>query len=279
MGHPDIEDHISLWQLILPIRQAFQQYVNVRPCRPIEGVPSLVAAGSNVVDWVILRENTEGEYAGQGGRTHVGTPHEVATEVAVFTRVGVERFLRYAFSVAAQRPRKRLTLVTKSNAQRFGLVLWDEVAAAVAKDFPAVHWDKMLVDAMTVRMACKPHTLDTIVATNLHGDILSDLAAGLCGSIGLAPSSSLNPSRERPSLFEPVHGAAFDIMGQDVANPVAALWSACEMLKWLGEDDAAARLDAAIHESIRRGITTADLGGTCKTSEVTEEICSLLSDA
>jgi isocitrate/isopropylmalate dehydrogenase len=171
VGDPDVPDHISLWELILPMRQRFQQYVNVRPSSVLPGIaPHATAAAVAGLNWVFVRENTEGEYSGQGGRTHVGSTLEVATDVAVFTRGGVERCMRYAFEVARSRERKLLTVVTKSNAQRYGLVLWDEVAASVAMDFPDVKWDKMLVDAMTVRMVQKPHSLDTIVATNLHGE-------------------------------------------------------------------------------------------------------------
>ncbi|KAG7529373.1 hypothetical protein FFLO_05725 [Filobasidium floriforme] len=278
VGDPDVPDHISLWELILPMRQKFQQFVNVRPCTIYEGMqaPTLKAQSGEDLDWVILRENTEGEYAGQGGRTHVGTPMEVATEVAIFTRMGIERFMRFAFATAAKRPKKLLTIVTKSNAQRYGLTLWDEVAEIVSADYPEVKWDKMLVDAMTVRMIAKPRTLDTIVTTNLQGDILSDLAAGLCGSIGIAPSSSLDPTRTCPSLFEPVHGAAFDIMGKNLANPVAAMLSAVEMLKWLGEQEAAFTLERAVRKSLKEGQTTGDLGGKLSTSEVAEQICSYI---
>lgn len=191
-----------------------------------------------------MRENSEGEYAGQGGTTHDNTAHTVATEVAVFTRVGIERTMRFAFDVARQRPRKKLTMVTKSNAQRHGLVLWDKIFYEVAPDYPDVAIDKMLVDAMTVRMVCKPRSLDTIVTTNLHGDILSDLAAALAGSIGIAASSNLDPTRQFPSLFEPIHGSAPDIAGQGIANPIGTFWSAAEMLRWLGETAAADRLNA-----------------------------------
>ena len=295
VGDPHVPDHISLWELILPMRQSFQQYVNVRPSFTLEGIPARLA-GSPQFDWVIVRENTEGEYAGQGGRTHVGTELEVATEVGVFTRRGAERVLRYAFETARSRPKKFLTVVTKSNAQvtdpflslkwrlcadsqRYGLTLWDEVAELVSKDYPDVKWDKMLVDAMTVRMVTKPHTLDTIVTTNLHGDILSDLAAALSGSIGIACSGSLDPTRKSPSLFEPVHGAAFDIMGKDLANPIAAILSAAEMCRFLGETRAAEVIDAAAKKSIAQGKTTGDLGGKLKCSDVTKVVVDLINGA
>ena len=203
----------------------------------------------------------------------MGQPWEAATEVAIFTRVGVERIMRFAFETARSRPRRHLTVVTKSNAMRHGMVLWDEVAEAVAKDFPDVTWDKMLVDAMTLRMISKPDSLDTIVGTNLHMDILSDLAAGLAGSIGVAPSSNLDPTRKNPSLFEPVHGSAFDIMGKGVANPVATFWSAAEMLTWLGEKDASKKLMDCVEKVRAAGILTPDLGGSENTQGVVDAVC------
>lgn len=220
-----------------------------------------------------MRENSEGEYSGQGGRSHLGQVWETATEVAIFTRVGIERIMRFAFETAQSRPRKLLTVVTKSNSMRNGMVLWDETALRVSKDFPDVKWDKMLVDAMTVRMVNNPKSLDTIVGTNLHMDILSDLAAALAGSIGVAPSSNLDPTRKSPSLFEPVHGSAFDITGKGVANPVATFWSAAEMLTWLGEKDASKALMDAVEQVCRDGIVTPDLGGKASTKEVTEAVC------
>lgn len=223
---------------------------------------------------MLVRENSEGEYAGQGGRSHVGQPWEAATEVAIFTRHAIERIMRFAFETAQSRPRKLLTVVTKSNSMRNGLVLWDEIAASVAKDFPDVTWDKMLVDAMTVRMVGKPDSIDTIVGTNLHMDILSDLAAALAGSIGVAPSSNLDPSRENPSLFEPVHGSAFDITGKGIANPVATFWSAAEMLIWIGEKDAAAKLMSCVESVCSAGILTPDLGGTSNTQGVVDAVCA-----
>lgn len=225
---------------------------------------------------MIIRENSEGEYAGQGGRTHKNQPWETATEVAIFTRVGIERIMRFAFQTAQSRPRKTLTVVTKSNSMRNGMVLWDEVAAEVAKEFPDVKVDKMLVDAMTVRMVTHPKSLDTIVGTNLHMDIISDLAAALAGSIGVAPSSNLDPTRTNPSIFEPVHGSAFDITGKGVANPVATFWSAAEMLSWLGEKDAANILLQSVMRVCEAGILTKDLGGTSNTADVTKAVCQEL---
>src|SRR5215213_2339176 len=221
VGAPDVPDHVTLWGLRLAICQHFDQYANVRPTRILPGIQGpLRNVEAKDLDWVIVRENSEGEYAGQGGRSHRGLPEEVATEVSIFTRTGVTRIMRFAFEVARSRPRKLLTVVTKSNAQRHGMVMWDEIAAEVAADYPDVTWDKMLVDAMTMRMTLKPQSLDTIVATNLHADILSDLAAALAGSLGIAPTANLNPERKFPSMFEPIHGSAFDITGKGIANPV-----------------------------------------------------------
>ncbi|KAJ9632285.1 hypothetical protein H2203_000689 [Taxawa tesnikishii (nom. ined.)] len=230
------------------------------------------------LDWVIIRENSEGEYAGQGGRSHRGQPWEISTETSIFTRHGVERIMRFAFETARKRPKKLLTVVTKSNAQRNGMVLWDEVANVVAKEFEDVKVDKMLVDAMTVRMVTRPDSLDTIVATNLHADILSDLAAALAGSIGIAPTSNLDPTRENPSMFEPIHGSAFDIAGKGLANPVGTFWTASEMLAWLGEEGAALQLMQAVEAVCERGVVTRDLGGKAGTKEVTEALCEEIKE-
>lgn len=273
VGAPNVPDHVTLWGLRLPICQGLDQYANVRPTRILPGVTTpLKDVGPGDLDWVIVRENSEGEYAGQGGRTHRGQPEEVATEVAIFTRTGIARIMRYAFALAASRPRKRLTVVTKSNAQRFGLVLWDEVAAEVAAEFPDVTWDKVLVDAMTLRMVRDPRSLDTIVATNLHADILSDLAGALAGSLGMAPTANIDPERRNPSMFEPIHGSAFDIAGQGIANPVASFWCAAQMLEHLGEDAAAARMMRAVERVCAAGILTPDVGGTATTAEVTAAV-------
>ncbi|KAL0570469.1 hypothetical protein V5O48_011496 [Marasmius crinis-equi] len=275
VGAPDVPDHISLWGLRLGICQSLHQYANLRPTRVLRGTQSpLRKCKPGDLDWLIIRENSEGEYAGQGGRSHRGTPHEVATEVSIFTRTAVERLMRFAFQTAKSRPRKLLTVVTKSNAQRHGMVLWDEVANDVGKEeeFKDVKVDKMLVDAMTVRMVLEPESLDTIVATNLHADILSDLAAALAGSIGIAPTSNLDPTRTNPSMFEPIHGSAFDITGKGLANPVGSFWTAAEMLTWLGEKDAGDKLLEAVENVCERGVVTRDLGGKYGTKEVTEAL-------
>ena len=273
VGAPDVPDHITLWGLRLPICQGFDQYANVRPTRILPGISApLRDRGPGDLDWVIVRENSEGEYAGHGGRAHRGLPEEVATETAIFTRVGVTRIMRYAFSLAKSRPRRLLTVVTKSNAQRHGMVMWDEIAAEVAQEFPDVSWDKMLVDAMTVRMTLDPGSLDTIVATNLHADILSDLAGALAGSLGVAPTANIDPERRFPSMFEPIHGSAFDITGKGIANPVATFWTACQMLEHLGETAPAGRLMKAVEEVCAAGIMTPDVGGKATTREVTEAV-------
>jgi tartrate dehydrogenase/decarboxylase/D-malate dehydrogenase len=271
VGAPHVPDHISLWGLRLPICQGFDQYANVRPSRVLPGVTSPLANAQDI-DWVIIRENSEGEYSGSGGRVHQGLPEEVATETSVFTRVGVERIHRFAFELARKRPRKLLTLVTKSNAQRHGMVLWDEIFYEVAKKYQDVKTDRILVDAMTTRMVLKPASLDTIVASNLHADILSDLAAALSGSLGIAPTANLNPERKFPSMFEPIHGSAFDITGKGVANPIATFWTACMMLEHLGEPKAAARLMKAIERTTEEQVFTPDLGGVHDTRAVTRAV-------
>jgi tartrate dehydrogenase/decarboxylase / D-malate dehydrogenase len=277
VGAPDVPDHVTLWGLRLAICQGFDQYVNLRPTRILQGLSSpLRDCKPHDLDWMIVRENTEGEYAGQGGRAHRGFPDEVATETSIFTRRGVARIMRFAFRLAQERPRKLLTVVTKSNAQRHGMVLWDEIAAEVSKEFPDVTWDKMLVDAMTTRMVGKPASIDTVVATNLHADILSDLAAALAGSLGIAPTANLDPERRFPSMFEPIHGAAFDITGRGIANPIGAFWTAALMLQHLGEQDAATLLMRSIERVTSSGLHSPDLGGNATTREVTSAVCSAI---
>ncbi|MBN8410651.1 tartrate dehydrogenase [Halomonas denitrificans] len=273
VGSEDVPDHVSLWELRLAICQGFDQYANVRPARVLPGVKSRLQ-GADKIDWVIVRENSEGEYSGNGGRVHQGLPDEIGTELSIFSRKGIERIHRFAFELAQSRPRKKLTLVTKSNAQRHGMVLWDQLFFEVAKDFPEVEIDRELVDAVTTRMVLKPETLDVVVATNLHADILSDLAAALSGSLGIAPTANLNPERNFPSMFEPIHGSAFDIAGQGIANPVGSFWTAAMMLEHLGETTAAERLMAAIERLTASGMQTRDLGGDATTRDVTAAICA-----
>lgn len=274
-GDPDIPDHITLWGLRLKICQGFDQYANVRPTRILPGIDApLKRCAPQDLDWVIVRENSEGEYAGVGGRAHQGHPIEVATDVSMMTRVGVERIMRYAFKLAQSRPRKLLTVITKSNAQRHAMVMWDEIALQIAKEFHDVKWDKELVDAATARMVNRPATLDTLVATNLHADILSDLAAALAGSLGIAPTGNIDPERRYPSMFEPIHGSAFDIMGKGLANPVGTFWSCVMLLEHLGENAAAQRLMQAVEAvTANPALHTGDLGGTATTAQVTQAVC------
>ena len=280
-GHPEIPDHITLWGLRLAICQPFDQYANVRPTRVLPGITSpLRSVKDKELDWVIVRENSEGEYAGVGGRVHQGSALEAATDIAMFTRAGVERIMRFAFRLAQSRPRKLLTVVTKSNAQRHAMVMWDEIATEIASEFKDVTWDKMLVDAMTMRMVMRPQTIDTVVATNLHADILSDLAAALAGSLGIAPTANLNPERKFPSMFEPIHGSAFDIMGKGIANPIGTFWSAVMMLEHLGEKPAGDRLMRAIERvTADKRFHTPDLGGKATTAEVTAAVIDAIHGA
>jgi len=278
-GDPHIPDHITLWGLRLKICQGLDQYANVRPTRILPGIDGpLKRCRTEDLDWVIVRENTEGEYSGVGGRVHQGHPIEVATDLSLMTRVGVERIQRFAFRLAQSRPRKLLTVITKSNAQRHAMVMWDEIAVQIAREFPDVTWDKELVDAATARMVNRPESLDTIVATNLHADILSDLAAALAGSLGIAPTANINPERLYPSMFEPIHGSAFDIMGKGLANPVGTFWSVVMLLEHLGETGAAERLMKAVeHVTANPLLHTRDLGGTATTAQVTEAVCAQLA--
>jgi tartrate dehydrogenase/decarboxylase/D-malate dehydrogenase len=277
-GDPDIPDHITLWGLRLKICQGFDQYANVRPTRILPGIDGpLKRCKQEDLNWVIVRENSEGEYSGVGGRVHQGHPIEAATDVSMMTRVGVERILRFAFKLAQSRPRKLLTVITKSNAQRHAMVMWDEIALEVSRDFPDVQWDKELVDAATARMVNRPATLDTIVATNLHADILSDLAAGVAGRLGIAPTGNIDPERRYPSMFEPIHGSAFDIMGKGLANPVGTFWSVVMLLEHLGEHDAAARVMRAVEAvTADPALHTRDLGGAATTAQVTDAVCAIL---
>jgi len=277
-GDPDIPDHVTLWGLRLKICQGLDQYANVRPTRILPGIESpLRRCAPGDLDWVIVRENSEGEYAGVGGRVHQGQPIEAATDVSMMTRAGVERIMRFAFGLARSRPRRKLTVVTKSNAQRHAMVMWDEIAVQVSEEFPDVSWDKELVDAATARMVNRPASLDTIVATNLHADILSDLAAALAGSLGIAPTGNIDPERRYPSMFEPIHGSAFDIMGKGLANPIGTFWSCVMLLEHLGEREAASRLMGAIEQvTADPALHTADLGGRATTDEVTNAVCERL---
>jgi len=273
-GFPTVPDHVSLWGLRLAICQGFDQYVCLRPARLLEGVPApLAGKRPGDVDIVVVRENTEGLYGGAGGRTHRGLPNETATQIQVFTRGGVERIIRYAFDLARRRPRRHLTSATKSNACQYTMVLWDEVFAATARDYPDVSVDVQLIDSLAARCVSRPESLDVIVACNLFGDILSDLTGALVGGLGMAPSANIDPERRYPSMFEPVHGSAPDIAGRGIANPIAAVWSAAMMLEFLGEAAAAALIMDAIKAVTAEGrVLTPDLGGRGRTSEVGDEL-------
>jgi tartrate dehydrogenase/decarboxylase/D-malate dehydrogenase len=273
VGSREVADHITLWGLRLKICQGFDQWANVRPVKFYEGLnrdPSL--------DWIVVRENSEGEYAGLGGRqlSARGPGNEVAIQTSLFTEKGCERVIRFAFELARTRPRKHLTSVTKSNAQQYAMVLWDEVFQRTSRDYPDVTTDSELVDAMAARFVLRPQTLDVVVASNLHGDILSDLGSALAGSLGLAASANLNPDRVHPSMFEPVHGSAPDIAGQGIANPLGAIGSGALLLDHLGRPDLGNRVRAAIAATIKDGIRTRDLGGSHATADVTLAVIARL---
>jgi tartrate dehydrogenase/decarboxylase / D-malate dehydrogenase len=275
VGRPDVPDHVSLWGLLIPIRRAFEQYVNLRPVRLWPGVPSpLRDVVPEQVDMVIVRENTEGEYSEIGGRLHHGTAAELAVQEAVFTRRGVDRVIEYACRLAGSRS-GRICSATKSNGIIHTMPFWDERYAAARERHPSLHADQVLIDALAAMVVLDPGRFDVIVASNLFGDILSDLAAAVAGSIGIAPSANLNPEREHPSMFEPVHGSAPDIAGRGIANPIGAIWSGAQMLEHLGETDAAAAVLRALEHSLAEGgPRTRDLGGTAGTGEVTAELVS-----
>jgi tartrate dehydrogenase/decarboxylase / D-malate dehydrogenase len=276
VGDPSVPDHVTLWGLLLPLRQGLDLWANVRPARLLEGIPSPLA-GSPAVDMLFVRENTEGEYSGVGGRTHAGLELEVALETSVFTRAGVRRVLEYAFARAEER-RGVVTSATKSNASRYGYVLWDEVAEEVATAHDRVRYERVLVDALAARMVRDPLSLDVVVASNLFGDILTDLAAVLQGGMGMAASASLAPGAGTPGIFEPVHGSAPDIAGRGIANPMGAIWSAALMLESLGEDEAAARLLGALEAVCRDGPRTGDVGGDASTAAVGDAVAQRVAD-
>jgi tartrate dehydrogenase/decarboxylase/D-malate dehydrogenase len=274
IGDPRVPDHIAVWDLLLPLRQRFEQYVNLRPMRLLPGLVSPLAnRGAKDIDMICVRENTEGEYSGIGGRLHVGTPFEVAEQTGIFTSNGIERILRYGFETAAKRPRKLLASATKSNALRHSMVLWDEIADRVRTEYPGVTYRKYHVDALAARMITAPDTVDVIVASNLFGDILTDLGAAISGSLGIAPGANINPDRTFPSMFEPIHGSAPDIMGKGIANPIGAIWAGALMLDHLGLHDAHDRIVKAIERVVAGGKDrTPDLGGTGTTKQLADAI-------
>jgi tartrate dehydrogenase/decarboxylase/D-malate dehydrogenase len=277
IGHPDIPDHITLNGLLLPIRRGFDQYANVRPAILYPGVASPLA-NPGTVDMVVVRENTEGEYAQVGGFLYDQQPEEVAIQTAVFTRRGIERVVRHAFELARKRNQKRrVTSITKSNAQGFGMVLWDRAFAQVASEFPDIETESLLVDAAAMNFVRRPASFDVVVGSNLFGDILSDLSAILTGSIGLAPSANLDPKRRFPSMFEPVHGSAPDIAGRGVVNPLAAILSASMMLDHLGLEEAGRKIEGAVAGVLAEGrVRTPDLAGTSSTREVADAVIARL---
>ena len=275
-----IPDHITLWEFILPIRQGFDQYINYRPSQLLPGIKSpLRDKGPQDIDFVVIRENTEGEYSGAGGRTHVHTGQEVAVQTSIFTRFATERVMRYAFELARKR-KKKLTSATKSNACQYSMVFWDEVFEALKPEYPDVHTEKWHVDALAARFVTRPETLDVVVASNLFGDILSDLGGAIQGSLGLVASGNLNPERKHPSLFEPVHGSAPDIMGKGIANPIATIWAGSMLLEFLGETEAASLIMEAIKATVLQGKTlTPDLDGKATTSQVGRAICEQIEQS
>jgi tartrate dehydrogenase/decarboxylase/D-malate dehydrogenase len=278
VGWPEVPDHITLWGLRLPICQGFEQYANVRPAVLLPGVRSpLRDQESGDIDFVVVRENTEGEYAGIGGRTHQKSGAEIAMETSIFTRKGVDRVMRYAFGLAQSRG-KKLSCVTKSNAQRYGFVLWDEVFKEVAAEFPEIETEKVLVDAMAAQFVLHPGSLDVVVASNLHGDILTDLGGAIVGSLGMAPSGNINPERDYPSMFEPIHGSAPDIYGKSVANPYGMFLSGSMMLDFLGEKETARLIQSAANAATSQGILTPDVGGNMRTAQVTKGVLAKIRE-
>jgi tartrate dehydrogenase/decarboxylase/D-malate dehydrogenase len=274
VGAPDIPDHVTLWGLLIPIRRTFDQYVNLRPVRILEGVTSPLR-GLDALDMVIVRENVEGEYSEIGGRFNRGLPEETAVQEAVFTRRGVARVATYAAELASRRS-GRLVSATKSNGIIHTMPFWDEVVAEVAAG-QGVQVESVLVDALAARLVLNPRSVDVLVASNLLGDILSDLASAVAGSLGMAPSGNINPGREHPSMFEPVHGSAPDIAGQSIANPVGQIWAAAMMLEHLGESAAAEDVMAAVASALSEGARTRDIGGSCSTTEMGDAVGAWLS--
>jgi tartrate dehydrogenase/decarboxylase/D-malate dehydrogenase len=269
VGFPGVPDHVSLWGLLIPIRRGFQQYANVRPIRLMPGLPTpLAGRKAGEIDMVIVRENTEGEYSAIGGRIFDGTEAEMAVQESIFTRRGVDRILRYAFELAQRRPKKHVTSATKSNGITITMPYWDERFRAMAAQYPDVRADQYHIDILTAHFVQHPDWFDVVVASNLFGDILSDLGPACAGTIGIAPSANLNPEREFPSMFEPVHGSAPDIYGRNVANPLAQIWSGAMMLEHLGHPEAAAAVVRAMERVLVDGPRTPDLGGKASTQEL-----------
>jgi len=277
VGDPKVSDHVSLWGLLLPIRRRMQQYVNVRPVRLLPGIASPLAnRTAEDIDFIVVRENNEGEYSEIGGRLYSGTDSEMVVQETVFTRKGVDRIMRYAFELAQSRPRKHLTSATKSNGIIHTMPYWDERFRAIAKEYPDVAVDQFHIDILTAHFVQHPDWFDVVVGSNLFGDILSDLGPAIAGSIGIAASANLNPAKEFPSMFEPVHGSAPDIAGKGIANPIGTLWSAQMMLAFLGEETAAQALMKAIESVTASKILTPDLGGDATTHVFTDAVINRL---
>jgi tartrate dehydrogenase/decarboxylase / D-malate dehydrogenase len=275
VGYPGVPDHISLWGLLIPIRRAFEQYANVRPVRLMPGIKSpLRNREQGDIDFIIVRENNEGEYSSVGGRMYTGTEFEFATQESIFTRRGVDRIIRYAFEIAGKRPRKQVTSATKSNGITITMPFWDERFKAVSAEFPEIKTNQFHIDILTAHFVLHPNWFDVVVASNLFGDILSDLGPACTGTIGIAPSGNLNPERAFPSMFEPVHGSAPDIAGKGIANPIGQIWSGAMMLEHLGEQDAADAIVKAIEQVLQSGPKTRDMGGTASTEEVGKAIAA-----
>jgi tartrate dehydrogenase/decarboxylase/D-malate dehydrogenase len=278
VGFPSVPDHVSLWGLLIPIRRHFRQYANLRPVRLMPGIESpLKNRAPGEIDFLIVRENNEGEYSSVGGRIYEGTEDEIATQQAVFTRRGVDRILRYAFELARNRPKKHLTSATKSNGITVTMPFWDERVKALASGYPEVHVDQYHIDILTAHFVSHPDWFDVVVGSNLFGDILSDLGPAVTGTIGIAPSANLNPEREFPSMFEPVHGSAPDIAGKGIANPIGQIWSGAMMLDHLGHPEAAAAVLSAIEAVLGRGPRTRDIGGEATTEEVGKAIAEAVA--
>ncbi|MCL6592357.1 MAG: tartrate dehydrogenase [Alicyclobacillus sp.] len=279
-GYPSVPDHVSLWGMLIPIRRGFEQYINLRPVKTLRGVVSpLRSAQAADIDFIVVRENSEGEYSSIGGRIHEGTPYEAALQISYFSRMAVDRVLRYAFDLAAQSPRKRLMAATKSNGIIHTLPYWDERCKEMAASYPEVALRLMHVDALAAYFVLQPQELDVVVGSNLFGDILTDLGAAIMGSIGMAPAANLNPERKYPSMFEPVHGSAPDIAGQGIANPIGQIWTAKMMLDFIGETELASKLLSAIEETLVSGVVTPDLGGRANTQEVADAVIHHLRQA
>jgi tartrate dehydrogenase/decarboxylase/D-malate dehydrogenase len=277
VGFPTVPDHVSLWGLLIPIRRHFRQYVNLRPVRLMPGVRTpLAGRRAEDIDFCVVRENSEGEYSEVGGRINQGEDDELATQLAIFTRRGVDRVMRYAFELAARRPKRHLTSATKSNGITITMPFWDERFAAIAREYPQVRTDRYHIDILTAHFVQHPDWFDVVVGSNLFGDILSDLGPAVAGTIGIAPSANLNPEREFPSMFEPVHGSAPDIAGQGIANPIGQIWSGAMLLDHLGRPDVGAAVVAAIEAVLTDGPRTRDLGGSATTEEVGRAIASAL---